>query len=125
VHDDERWWKLMRDTYQKFKYRNILTEEMVQFFNAELRQDLTAVFDQYLRRADLPVLELAFDGKAGTVAYRWRADERAFAMPVRVGDPRNWQTIRPATGWQILKTPLDRDAFEVATDLYYVTVVRQ
>jgi aminopeptidase N len=125
VHDDQRWWKLMRDTYQKFKYRNILTEEMVQFFNAELRQDLTAVFDQYLRRADLPVLELAFDGKAGTVAYRWRADERAFAMPVRVGDPRNWQTIRPATGWQIMKTPLDKDAFEVATDLYYVTVVRQ
>jgi len=125
VNDDERWWKLMRDTYQKFKYRNILTEDMVQFFNAELRLDLTPVFDQYLRRADLPVLELAFDDRAGTVAYRWRADERAFAMPIRVADRTAWQTIRPTADWQIMKTPLGKDTFEVATDLYYVTVVKQ
>ena len=62
-----------------------MTEDIVRFFNTQLKQDLTPIFDQYLRRAALPVLELAFDEKAGTVAYRWRADERAFAMPIRVG----------------------------------------
>ena len=31
VNDDDRWWKVIRDTYQEFKYRNILTEEMVRF----------------------------------------------------------------------------------------------
>ena len=125
VNDDARWKKLIRATYQKFKYRNILTEEMVRFINAELGQDLTPVFDQYLRRAALPVLELAFDDKAGTVAYRWRADERAFAMPIRVGDPKAWQTIRPTTDWQIMRTPLGKDTFHVATDLYYLDVVKQ
>ncbi len=125
VNDDQRWWKLMRDVYQTFKYRNIMTEDMVRFFNAELRQDLTPIFDQYLRRADLPVLELVFDDKAGTVAYRWRADERAFAMPIRVGDPGKWQTIRPTVDWQIMKSDLGKAAFEVATDLYYVNVVKQ
>lgn len=75
------------------------------------------MFDQYLGRADLPVLELAFDDEARTLAYRWRADERAFAMPIRAGDPSNWQTFRPATDWQIMKTTLGRDSFEVATDL--------
>ncbi|HVL68122.1 MAG TPA: M1 family metallopeptidase [Vicinamibacterales bacterium] len=123
VGDDERWWKLLRDFYQRFKFQNILTEDVVRFFNTELRSDLTPIFDQYLRRAALPVLELAFDDGAGTLAYRWRADERGFAMPVRVGAPGRWQTLRPTTDWQIMSAPLPRESFEVATDLYYVGVV--
>ena len=125
VNDEPRWQKLLRDTYQVFKYRNIMTEDMVRFMNAELRMDLTPIFDQYLRRTALPVLQLAFEDKAGTVAYRWEADERAFAMPIRVGDPANWQTIRPTTAWQVMPTTLGKDRFQVATDLYYVEVVKQ
>ena len=125
VDDDERWWKLIRDFYQRFKFQNIMTEDMVRFFNAELRQDLTPVFDQYLRRTELPTLELAFDTSAGTLAYRWRADERGFAMPVRAGEPGKWQTLRPTTDWQIMKMALSPETFAVATDLYYVNVVTQ
>jgi aminopeptidase N len=125
VDDDERWWRLLRDFYQRFKYQNIMTEDIVRFFNAELRQDLTPMFDQYLRRADLPVLELAFNDKEGTLAYRWRADERGFAMPIRVGDPKKWTTIRPTVDWQMVKAPVSKESFEIATDLYYVNVVKQ
>ena len=125
VNDDEKWWKVIRDFYQEFKYRNIMTEDVVRFFNAQLGHDLMPIFDQYLRRAELPVLELAFDEKAGTVAYRWNAAERAFAMPVRVGERGKWQTIRPTTDWQIMKTGLAKDVFDVATDLYYVNVRKQ
>lgn len=125
VNDDEKWWTVIRNFYQRFKYQNILTEDMVRFFNNELRQDLTPIFDQYLRRTDLPTLELAFDEEAGTLAYRWRADERGFAMPVRVGDPENWQVLRPTTDWQLMKAPMPKDAFQVAIDLYYVNVVKQ
>jgi aminopeptidase N len=125
VDDDAKWLRTIRAFYQQFKYRNIMTEDVVRFFNEQLGQDLTPVFDQYLRRADIPVLELAFDAKAGTVAYRWNAAERAFAMPVKVGEPGKWQTIRPTTGWQVMATPLGKDAFEVATDLFYVNVVKQ
>jgi aminopeptidase N len=125
VDDDATWWKVIRDFYQEFKYRNIMTEDVVRFFNARLRQDLTPIFDQYLRRAELPTLELAFDGQAGTLAYRWRADERAFAMPVKVGAPGNWQTIQPTTDWKLMPAPAPRDSLEVATDLYYIDVVKQ
>jgi len=125
VNDDARWWKLLRDLYDEFKYRNIMTEDIVQFVNARLGQNLTPIFDQYLRRAALPTLELAFNDSEGTVAYRWNADERDFAMPIRVGKSGNWQTIRPTTAWQRMTTPLDKDEFGVATDLYYVNVVKQ
>jgi aminopeptidase N len=121
VNDDARWWKLIQGTFERFKYQNILTEDIVRFFNAELKQDLTPIFDQYLRRSELPTLELTFDEKAGTVAYRWRADERAFAMPIRVGTKGNWQIIQPTTDWKVMPNKLGK-ALEVATDLYYVNV---
>jgi aminopeptidase N len=122
VNDDERWFRLIHDVYQRFKYQTILTEDLVQFFNARLGQDLTPVFDQYLRRAALPALELAFNEREGTVAFRWKADERAFAMPIQVGREGAWQTIRPTTDWAVMPNTIAKDDFQVATDRYYVTV---
>jgi aminopeptidase N len=125
VNDDARWWKLLRDVFQHFKYQNIMTEDLVRFFNAQLGQDLTPMFDEYLRRTELPTLELAFNQAEGTLAYRWKAEERAFAMPIRVGIPGKWQIIRPTTDWALMPNTIPKDEFEVATDLYYVNVTKQ
>ncbi|MSO34868.1 MAG: M1 family peptidase [Acidobacteria bacterium] len=121
VNDDARWWQLVRDTYDHFKYQNIMTEDMVRFFSAELKQDLTPIFDQYLRRVNLPTLELTFDETAGTVSYRWNADERAFAMPIKVGAKGAWQVIQPTLDWKSMPNKLGKN-LEVATELYYVNV---
>jgi aminopeptidase N len=125
VDDDAKWFKLIHDIFQRFKYQNILTEDLVRFVNEQLGQDLTPVFDQYLRRADLPTLELVFNDAEGTVAYRWKADERAFAMPVKAGRPGAWDVLHPTTDWKLLKTQIKKDEFGVATDLFYVNVTRQ
>jgi hypothetical protein len=86
--------------------------------------NLTPVFHQYLRHAALSTLELTFADARGTVSYRSKADEPAFAMPVRAGGKGHWQIIRPATGWQTMQAPVAKDQFEVATDLYYINVDR-
>ncbi len=122
VDDDTRWWQLVRDTYNTFKYRNIMTEDLIRFFNQQLKQDLTPVFNQYLRRAELPRLELTFDTTAGTVAYRWNAAEPGFAMPIKVGTPEHWRDVRPNADWQVMPNP-DGAAFTAATDLAYIEVV--
>jgi aminopeptidase N len=123
VNDDTKWWATVRDVYQHFKYRNILTEELVQFMSARLGRDLTPIFDQYLRRAQLPALQLAFDANAQTLSYRWKADERAFAMPIRVGVPGQWQKIEPTTSWQSMPWTSPPEALQVATHLYFVNVI--
>ncbi len=123
VDDDRRWWRLLRGFYDRFKYSNIMTEDVVAYFNRETGMNLTPVFDQYLRHAGLPTLELEFR-EPGTVAYRWKADEPAFAMPVRVGAPGRWQVVRPTPEWQTLKTEADKGSFDAATDLYYIDVAR-
>ena len=43
-------------------------------------------------------------------------------MPVKVGVAGQWQTIRPTEEWQTMKTPLTKESFAVATDLYYINV---
>jgi len=122
VDDDKRWWKLMRDLYQEFKYRNIMTEEMVRFFNEKTGKDLTPIFDQYLRHPGIPTLELTFDQAKQSVSYRWKADEANFAMPVGVGKRGAWQIVHPTAEWKTMKTEIPAAEFEVATDLYYVNV---
>ncbi|PHY08232.1 MAG: hypothetical protein CK533_13940, partial [Acidobacterium sp.] len=62
-----------------------------------------------------------FDEKAGTVSYRWNADERRFAMPIKVGTKGAWQVIRPTAEWQTMSNKLGK-ALEVATELFYVNV---
>jgi aminopeptidase N len=124
VNDDAKWWALIHDYFQRFKYTTIMTEDLVAFFNERLGQNLTPIFDQYLRHAALPALELTFDENRGTVSYRWKADELGFAMPIRVGMKDRWQIIQPTTEWKTIATTLKRADFAVATDLYYVDVIR-
>jgi aminopeptidase N len=125
VNDDKKWLAFLHDFFQHFKYRNVMTEDVVQYFNEKLGMNLTPVFDEYLRHTALPVLELKFDEAAGAVSYRWKADETAFAMPVRVGASDHWEIVKPTAEWQTMKTPLKKDEFQVATDLYYVAVSKQ
>jgi aminopeptidase N len=125
VNNDAEWWKLIRGFYQHFKYRNIMTEDVVAYFNQHTGMNLTPIFDQYLRQTAIPTLELKFNEAEGTVSYRWKAHEKDFAMPVRVGLKDHWQIIQPTTEWQTMKTPLKKDEFDVATDLYYVNVEKR
>src|SRR5580658_4270035 len=122
VNDDKRWFKLIHDLYQHFKYQNIMTEDVVAYFNQHTGMNLTPIFDEYLRHAALPALELKFDEANGAVSYRWKADETAFAMPVRAGTKDQWQIVQPTVEWKTMKTPLKKGEFQVATDLYYVNV---
>jgi hypothetical protein len=59
------------------------------------------------------------------VSYRWTADEPGFAMPIRVGTKGTWQIVEPTTTWKTMTTRLTPETFEVATDLYFVNVVKQ
>jgi aminopeptidase N len=125
VNNDDRWFKLIHDFYQHFKYQNIMTEDVVAYFNQQTGMNLTPIFDQYLRHTELPTLELKFQPANGTVSYRWKVDEPAFAMPIRVGKKDAWQVIQPTTEWKTMPTTLSKDDFDVATDLYFVNVSKQ
>jgi len=57
--------------------------------------------------------------------YRWKADEANFTMPVRVRQNGQSQMIEPTQQWKTMKTTVGKDQFEVATDEFFVDVVKQ
>jgi len=126
VGDDGKWFADIHDFYQHFKYQNIMTEDVVKWWNERTGMNLTPFFDEYLRHAAIPTLLLRFDAGKDEVSYRWKADEVGFAMPVEVGDPKHWQKVKPVTiGWKTMPWTGTKDAFQVATDLYYVDVSKE
>jgi aminopeptidase N len=119
IDDDQKWFADIHDFFQHFKYQQIMTEDVVAWWNQRTGMNLTPFFDEYLRHADLPALELKFD--TGTVAYRWKAAEVGFAMPIKVGNPEHWTLISPVTAeWKTMPWSGTREDFNVATDLYYI-----
>ena len=130
IADDARWFQLIHDFYQRFKYKNIMTEDVTAWWQTNVNLprppgrilDLNAFFDQYLHHAAIPCLELNFNPADGTVSYKWQAEAPGFAMPIQAGDPQHWQVLHPTQDWQTLKTPLTKDQFQVATDLFYINV---
>ena len=125
IDNDDRWFALIRAFYQRYKYQNIQTEDVVAWFNQNTGVNLTSFFNQYLRHPAIPRLELLFGEAPNMVLYKWAADEEEFTMPVRVGSPDHWQIIHPATKWQSMQTSLSKDDFQVATELYYIDVNTQ
>jgi len=121
INDDKRWWALLHDFYQHFRYQNIMTEEVVEYFNEKTGMPLTAIFDQYLRHAHIPTFEVKADAANNTIRYRWLADERAFAMPIEVRIKGRSRVLRPTTEWQTLPMKgLQSADVQIPLDRYYV-----
>src|SRR5262249_27794605 len=125
IDNDAKWHRLMHDYYQHFKYRTIMTTDVEAFFSARSGMKLKPMFDEYLRHAAIPTLQLRFAPDRQVVDYRWGAAEKDFAMPVKVGRATAWQWIKPTRQWQHLKTDLSKDEFAVATDYFYINVDKQ
>ena len=124
LNDDPKWFTGIHDFYQHFKYSTTTTDEVVAWWNERTGLNLTPFFNQYLRHATLPALELDYDPVRKRMGYRWRAEEAGFAMPIRVGDPEHWTTVTPTQAPQSLGWDAPANAFKVATDLYYVELER-
>jgi aminopeptidase N len=123
IDNDAKWFTDIHDFYQHFKYQTIMTEDVVAWWNARTKMNLTPFFNQYLRHKDIPTLEIKDGAKPGEIEYRWKADEPAFAMPVRIGDPLHWALVTPTTlAWKTMPWSGDVHSMHVDTDHYYVNV---
>jgi aminopeptidase N len=126
IDDDTKWFADIHEFYQQFKYQTIMTEDVVRWWNERTAMNLTPFFDEYLRHAPLPVLQLQYDAAGKQMRYRWKAEEPGFAMPIKAGDPQHWTLLQPGTTeWKSLEWPGKPEDFQVASDLYYADVERQ
>lgn len=121
VNNDEKWWKLLLNYSETFHNKIIDTETVIAFFNKETGMKLTPVFDQYLRHAAIPNLDLRI--KKGKLQFKWKAEESKFAMPVAIKIKGKAARITPTTTWTLSKLKVNslKDV-EVMTNDFYINV---
>ena len=118
-NDDELWWKTLKDYTLTYRHQIIDTQTTEDFFDGATPVDLQPVFDQYLRHAALPELQLKKEGD--TFFYRWKADVENFAMPVDVLIKGEEVRLHPTADWQKLKQEIEsREEIKVNELEFYI-----
>ncbi|MBD2767533.1 M1 family metallopeptidase [Hymenobacter sp. BT664] len=124
VDNDEKWRQLLRGLSGSFYHQTVTGQQVIDYFNRGSGQDLTRIFDQYLRYANIPTLEIRFENNQALA--RWVADVPGFDMPVRLRlKGGEYQFIKPTTKFEAIKQlpGATRENLEVDTLNYYIGVL--
>jgi aminopeptidase N len=100
LDDDKKWRELLRGMNKEFGLKTTTTEEVVAYINKITGKNLSKIYDQYLRYAQIPVLEYKQVGNQ--VSYRWQADVENFDMPIRIKRGNKMEWIKPEKEWKKL-----------------------
>jgi aminopeptidase N len=124
LNNDSLWFALLKGIMHRFSMQSISGDTLIAFVNQQTGKNLTPFFDQYLRHPKIPVLEVAAWKKGDEVGarYRWRADVKEFAMPIRVTTGRGaYGWITPTSEWQTMTLPgMAPEDFAIEQDRFYV-----
>ena len=102
VGDDARWRGILRGLNTEFRHRIVTGKQVQEYISKEAGINLSKVFEQYLTKTEVPVLEYRLEG--GTLAYRWADVVRGFAMPVEVALPGGAaRRLTPTEAWQTVE----------------------
>ncbi|SDR66173.1 M1 family metallopeptidase [Gramella sp. MAR_2010_147] len=116
--NDELWWDTFRNYTKTFKHQTITTIDTEEFFNKATKVDLQPVFDQYLRHASLPVLQLR--QADDQILYRWKANVANFKMPVDLIIDEEEIRFYPTSEWQSFETGEELDELKVNDLEFYI-----
>ena len=123
INDDDKWRNILRGLNKTFYHQTVTYDQIVNYINDQSGKNLSPVFEQYLKHANIPILEfMTINGK---LMVRWIADEQSFNMPVKVRlKGGEYQFINPKTRF----TPLTiagatKENLEVDTFNYYIGVL--
>lgn len=122
IDNDEKFISLLRSIQKQLGYKSINSEILVDFICSELKLDLKAMFNQYLRHPKIPELEMRLEkvNNKNVLKYRWNTDEKNFRMPVKISSEKDkWVMIYPENEWKEL--PLTKIP-KVDTENFYVNL---
>lgn len=124
INDDEKWRSILRGLNKTFYHQTVDYEDIVNYINTHSGKNLSTVFEQYVKFANIPTLEFYFDQR-GTPYCRWIADVPTFDMPVRIrAGAGQYHFIHPTRRFlQVELEGLTKDNLEVDTFNFYVGVL--
>jgi aminopeptidase N len=118
VNDDEKFREMLRGLNKDFYHQTVTTQQIETYINEKTGQNLTPVFNQYLRGTKIPKLE--YKVEKHKLKYRWTNCVPGFDMRLKgyVNGQEKW--LSPTTEWQELKDLPKKFSFK-ADENFYVT----
>ena len=119
VNDDSRWRGILRGLNKTFWHQTVTGKQVQDYISRESGMNLTRVFDQYLRTAQIPTLEYKLEGLK--LSYRWTNVVAGFAMPVKVTTATDrYEWIRPTERWKSMAIRINRPEDLRVDENFYV-----
>jgi len=116
INDDAKWLSILRGLNADFWHQTVSTEQVESYISQKAGVDLGRIFDQYLRRTEIPLLKYKVDGK--TLSFSYERVVKGFAMPLRVSINGKEVTITPNEAVQTFVFPEEIKTFEVNRNFY-------
>lgn len=80
LNNDSLFRSILKGIAEDFAYQTIDGEAIIAYINQRTHYDYTPFFEQYLKFAEVPVLESRWD--KNKLELRWKAEAKGFRMPV-------------------------------------------
>lgn len=96
IDNDEKFLQILRGLNKQFYHKVVTTKEIENYINIQSGINFNAVYDQYLRTSQVPVLEYFITDHK--LQYRFTNCINNFTMPIKIIGIEDW--ISPTTSWQ-------------------------
>jgi aminopeptidase N len=126
INDDDVWFKLLKDTYRKFQYKTVSSEDIINFIDDHTEYSFKPIFNNFLHIEKVPVLWIKEKNKKENIIliYKWRDVNDDFNMPVEIRYGQEILRLYPTVEKQRLfleKVP--DEVIHYATDLFYFEIL--
>jgi aminopeptidase N len=121
INDDEKFRMILWGLNEEFYHQTVSSRQVEEYISGKAAIDLSKVFDQYLRTANVPVFEYKI--RNGVLSYRWKDCVKGFNMPVKVTlEKDKYSFIYPTEVIQNIKTGIQsKNDFRVDENFYVLT----
>lgn len=126
IDNDEKWWELLKEFHETFKYKTIHTDDVIAFYNKRTEYDLEPIFNQYLKFKDIPELQIKYS-ENNVLYMRWETDVANFEMPIEFQNSSENFIYRKniSNVWQKMDIELeDIDQLAINRFAYYIDIRR-
>lgn len=119
INNDEKFRQILRGLNKTFYHQTVTTQQIEDYISKQSGIDFSKVFDQYLRTAQVPILEYKQDGYK--LEYRYDSCVKGFNMPLKIRFKTD-QWIKPTAEWQTMNLyPEGDNKFAVDPNFYIKT----
>lgn len=121
IDDDKQWRSILRGLNKRFYHQQVDYKDITTYINQTSGIDLSKVFEQYVKHASIPTLEIQQD-TTGKILGRWISEVNGFQMPIHIGiRGQKRQLIQLDQQFREIKIPgLSKENIDVDTFNYYV-----